>query len=261
VAASLRELAEDVYAHLPPRPGSVRLETGSFVLKHRDTPHPVGGSALRVRLEDDAAAGVAEVRRWFAAQGRAEFTWHLASSTTPSDLKERLLALGAAPLEGFESSAAMALTDEPPRVDGVELRELTTLAEFELCEDIAAIAFGWGDGHRESAKAQLRAHWDETDRRVWGATGAFVDGELAAFANTAFLEDAVYLDGAATLPGARGRGLYRSLVHARWEQAVERGTPALIVQAGPMSEPILAQLGFRTVGAVEYLRDSSTLRS
>ena len=34
-----------------------------------------------------------------------------------------------------------------------------------------------------------------------------------------------------TLPDARGRGAYRALVRARWDDAVRRGTPALVVHA------------------------------
>ena len=55
------------------------------------------------------------------------------------------------------------------------------------------------------------------------------------------------LFGGATLPEARGRGAYRALVAARWDDAVARGTPVLVTQAGAMSRPILATLGFREV--------------
>ena len=66
------------------------------------------------------------------------------------------------------------------------------------------------------------------------------------------------LFGGATLPEARGRGAYRALVAARWEDAVARGTPVLVTQAGPMSRPILAQLGFREVCEIRILLDGST---
>jgi GNAT superfamily N-acetyltransferase len=54
-----------------------------------------------------------------------------------------------------------------------------------------------------------------------------------------------------------GRGLYRALVRARWDWAVERGTPLLVTQSGHMSRPILTRLGFRTVGRVRVLFDST----
>ena len=61
--------------------------------------------------------------------------------------------------------------------------------------------------------------------------------------------------GGATLPEARGRGVYRALVAARWEDAVARGTPALVTQAGAQSRPILARLGFRELCEIRILLD------
>ena len=46
-----------------------------------------------------------------------------------------------------------------------------------------------------------------------------------------------------------------ALVRARWDTAVERGTPALTVGAGSMSRPILERLGFSTVGWSDCLLD------
>jgi hypothetical protein len=49
--------------------------------------------------------------------------------------------------------------------------------------------------------------------------------------------------------------VYRSLVRARWDYAVERGTPALTVQAGRMSRPILERLGFELITPVRVYVD------
>jgi predicted acetyltransferase len=57
------------------------------------------------------------------------------------------------------------------------------------------------------------------------------------------------------LPEARGRGAYRALVAARWRDAVERGTPLLVTQAGRMSQPILERIGFRRVCEIRILLD------
>ena len=56
-----------------------------------------------------------------------------------------------------------------------------------------------------------------------------------------------YLMGGATAEWARGRDACRAVVRVRWDAAVERGTPALAVGAGPMSRPILERLGFEQV--------------
>jgi hypothetical protein len=44
-------------------------------------------------------------------------------------------------------------------------------------------------------------------------------------------------------------------VAARWEDAVARGTPTLVTQAGRMSRPILERLGFRAVCEIRILVD------
>jgi hypothetical protein len=44
-------------------------------------------------------------------------------------------------------------------------------------------------------------------------------------------------------------------VHARWDEAVERGTPRIVVSAGAMSAPILLRLGFAPIGHVRLLTD------
>src|SRR3954466_5576729 len=54
---------------------------------------------------------------------------------------------------------------------------------------------------------------------------------------------------------ARGRGAYRALIRARWDDAAALGTPALITQGGSMSRPILERLGFVRVGEGHMLLD------
>ncbi len=61
--------------------------------------------------------------------------------------------------------------------------------------------------------------------------------------------------GGAVLPDARGHGVYRALVRARWEHAVARGTPLLVVQAGHMSRPVLERLGFERHGELHLYID------
>jgi GNAT superfamily N-acetyltransferase len=84
---------------------------------------------------------------------------------------------------------------------------------------------------------------------------AYVDGRPVGRATGSFSEHGVTLFGASVLPEARGRGAYRALVAARWADAVERGTPLLVTQAGPMSHPILVRLGFREVCRIRALAD------
>jgi len=83
----------------------------------------------------------------------------------------------------------------------------------------------------------------------------FLDGKRVGIGRAIDMDDGVALFGGAVLPEARGHGVYRALVHARWEHAVARGTPLLVVQAGPMSRPVLAGLGFEAHGEIELYCD------
>jgi GNAT superfamily N-acetyltransferase len=84
---------------------------------------------------------------------------------------------------------------------------------------------------------------------------ALLDGRRVGFGRAIDAATAVALFGGSVLPGARGKGVYRALVRARWDHAVERGTPTLVVQAGAMSTPVLEGLGFERHGAIRLYVD------
>ena len=152
--------------------------------------------------------------------------------------------------------AALALTSPPERSEaGVEARRVESFDEFTAAGEITHDAFG----HPE----EMRASWRETrpllyeleQQDVSATYLAFVDSQPVAAATAVFAQAGVMLLGGATLPQARGRGCYRALVQARWDDAVRRGTPALVVQAGQMSRPILERLGFSFVSQLWVLVD------
>ena len=62
--------------------------------------------------------------------------------------------------------------------------------------------------------------------------------------------------GIATLPQVRGKGCYRALVRARWDDAVAAGSPNLVVQASDQSGPILAAMGFRGVAELTIVHQT-----
>ena len=84
---------------------------------------------------------------------------------------------------------------------------------------------------------------------------AYIGGKAVGRATGSFSEYGVTLFGGSVLPEARGRGAYRALVRARWDDAVARGTPLAVADAGSMSRPILARLGFREICTIRCLID------
>jgi hypothetical protein len=258
-------LAENSNAYTPLGPRDERIETDGWVLwLWGGSTHPGGTVAQRFRLEpDEVAPTVAEIRRLVAERGRPASTWEVGSSATPADLGERLLALGMVPDDEHEV-AAMVLTGPPAgeASAGVEARPVETLDEFVAAQAVAWEAFKLPEEHRRAERESLADRFLEQRDSDRGATfAAWLEGELVAMATATFTEHGVVLNAGSTLPHARGHGAYRALVRARWDEAVRRGTPALITQAGAMSKPILERLGFREVAQIRIYLDDPSQRS
>ena len=155
---------------------------------------------------------------------------------------------------------ALLLDHEPPQGPvGVVVREVLTYEAFCHLDEVQSVAFGETDEQRAMMAASRPVRWDALRQSGDIALLSFLDGEPVAGATMAPLEHgAWFLLGGATIPEARGRGLYRALVHARWTSAVAHGGTALVVHAGPMSAPILRRVGFADVGRLDLLleRDS-----
>jgi hypothetical protein len=241
------ELAENANTYTPLAATDERIVTDRFVLWMGRADHPAWNVAQRFRFQADELDEVrAEVHAAVRARGRTGCSWEVGSSATPADLVDRLLALG---LESDDDGYAVGMVlTEPPRQAppaGVEVRRVTTPEEALVAAQIAAVAFGMPE--------PVPGTVDPEGRSVRYL--AYVDGEPVAQATAEFTEHGVSLFGGATLPAARGRGAYRALVAARWEDAVARGTPVLVTQAGAQSRPILARLGFREVCEIRVLID------
>jgi hypothetical protein len=204
--------------------------------------------AQRFRLQPGELDEVRrEIHGIVRERGRTGCTWEVGSHATPADLVDQLLARGLVDDEPNPLAVGMVLTEPPAQVPvGVEVRRAETPAEHLAAAKIAAIAFGGPE--------PTEAHPPDDPNNV--VYLAFLDGKPVARASGSFGEHAVSLFGGSTLPEARGHGAYRALVAARWEDAVARGTPVLVTQAGQMSRPILARLGFREVCEIRILLDA-----
>lgn len=240
-----RELAENANTHVPLPPGDERVVTDRYVLWRGRADHPNFNSAQRFRLSaEDVEDARVEIRAWFAERGRSAYAWEIGSSATPSDLADRLLELGL--VEDEEPiQMGMALTSPPaePAPAGIDVRRAESPEERHLAAEIASKVFG----------TPLQGQPPAFPGSVLYL--AYLDGKPVARASGGFSEHGVTLFGGATLPEARGRGAYRALVNARWDDAVARGTPLAVTQAGRNSRPILARLGFREICTIRALID------
>ena len=200
-------------------------------------------NVLRLRFPPGVAAEVlTEVR---ALAPSAIGSWQ----TDSRDLAEALVAAGARhpepPLE--REFTALATGTAPPVVEGIDVRRVETFDDYLAGLEIALSAEQYTDEVRARRRQEARAHYE---RRKGGPSMewlASIDGEPVGHARAFPSPRGLLLDGAATLPSARGRGAYRALIAARWDEAVARGTPALVVQAQETSRPILERCGFEVV--------------
>jgi hypothetical protein len=242
----IRALAEDSNAHQPLGPGEQRIEDERFVLFLGTRNHPAWTVAQRLRLQPESVeATVAEVRELVRERGRTSLSWEVSSSATPPDLVDRLRALGMVPDREPHALALVLTREPPPALPGIEVRHAESHSDRLTHARIGSAAFGDGADPPATGRAtEHKAHYL-----------ASLNGDPVGAASAVFTEWAAIMHGGATLPHARGRGVYRALVRARWDDAVARGTPALVSQAGAMSRPILTRIGFEQVGEIHLLLD------
>jgi hypothetical protein len=255
----LRSFAEDpaAWGEIDPRSGLERVLTDRYCLLFGVSPTTL---VSRLRLDpDEVPEAIHEVRELIAGRGHREAVWRVGTSATPADLADRLVAHGLVPcdLPGQEPHlTSMVLTEEPPLVDSVDAHRVTDAAELALASRISATAFGEVEDEEDWEERFAVERAGHTPRMYL----AFVDG-IPVGAARALFEDglpAVMLVSGGVLAEARGRGVYRALVRARWDEAVQAGQHVLVVHAGAMSRPILERLGFQAVAEHEVLLDPVT---
>ncbi|AWT41388.1 MULTISPECIES: GNAT family N-acetyltransferase [Streptomyces] len=226
----------------PDGPGT-RIERTGTVVRQTGPAHGWNGVLWSGLDEAGADAAIAEQIAHFTGLGR-EFEWKVYGHDRPADLGKRLVAAGftAEPWEALMVAETAAVPHDTPAPEGVRLLPVTDAAGVGLVVEVHEQAFG-DDGSRlrQTLLDQLAAAPDAVVAVVAVADGAPVSAarmELPAGAAFAGLW------GGGTVPGWRGRGIYRALVAHRARIAAERGYPYLHVDAMADSRPILERLGF-----------------
>jgi GNAT superfamily N-acetyltransferase len=239
------QLAENTGAYLLPRPSYETVVTDDYTY----VAGPNNAWVLDIR-EPNVEWARTESRR----RGIPIVEWWVGWSSPPS-LADDLLRQGLRP-DDEPVLTGMTCATEPPPAPRVEVRANETATQY-----LEAIAVDWEvwqvpDAERAKRRTTEVERFDQ-DQAAGTAHhwAAFDDGRPVGFGRGIDMEDGVALMGGAVLPEARGRGVYRALVHARWEHAAARGTPLLVVQAGPMSAPVLDGLGFERHGEIRLFAD------
>jgi GNAT superfamily N-acetyltransferase len=239
------QLAENTGMYLLPRPSYETVVTGDYTY----VAGPNNAWVLGIQQpnvdwarDESRRRGIKLVEWWVG--------W-----TAPPSLADELLSLGLVP-DDEPVLTGMTSATEPPAAPDIDVRPIETAEQY-----LEAIAVDWEVWQTpEDERAKRRAiEVDRFDAEHSAGTAhhwaAYDDGRPIGFGRGIDMEDGVALMGGAVLPEARGRGVYRALVRARWDHAVARGTPLLVVQAGPMSAPVLDGLGFVRHGEIRLFAD------
>lgn len=247
----LRLIAEYPNSFGPLGPRDERIETARFTLWMGSG--KTWNTVQRQRFGADEVDEVLEEARFLLRErGRDRTQWEVGSSAEPAELVDLLLERGLV-RDKEPYAVALVLRSEPPSPPpGLVARRVETFDEYAAANAVQWRAFEVPEDEVAENCALLADRWRETPNLMHGV---WREGELVCAGTSAPTEHGLLLYGGATLPSARGRGAYRALLRARWDEAVSRGTPALITQGGSMSRPILERVGFERVGHVHMLLD------
>jgi GNAT superfamily N-acetyltransferase len=254
VPEAVARLALSPFRELP-LPRNVRpydLEGARMLIN----PYPTAQVAYPLTAILDVSTAVEQARAVARENEKTIVAWWIVPEHDAIVPQLEALGLVNEDTPGFEATEnAMALIDPPPGpgVDGVEVRPTVTFDDYRASMDVLIECFGFP----ELPEEEIRARYDEYMADDVGQSFvAVVDGRVVGHAYAAFARAGLNLFGGAVVAAARGRGVYRALLQARWDAALERGTPALTVQAGRMSRPICERMGFAFVDAARVFVDS-----
>lgn len=178
------------------------------------------------------------------------FSWNHYSHDQPPDLLERLSAHGFVPEEEPGAVMVLDLEDAQESLFTTPSAGVRCIERREQLADVIAIleavwggSFAWVDerlGENMLIPGYLSVYIAE------------VDGKPASCAWIYFNPNSHFagLYGGSTLPEHRGSGLYTALLGARAREARQRGYRFLTIDAGSMSQPIVARHGFRQLTTV-----------
>ena len=211
----------------------------------------------RIRCSPERIDAMIQETRALIARHGVACQWFVDPHTIPANVPGRLAARGILP-DPEPRVIVMTLGAQaqlPPLDPRVEIGDALSSAQlFATASAIQAEAFGTVLDHESLPESWERARTDPTGVHLL----ALYDGRPAGAANAIRSPDGWLLAGGATREAFRGHGVFRALVRERWQRAIAGGAPGVAVHAGRMSAPILARLGFQTVGQLDVYRDEGT---
>jgi len=163
------------------------------------------------------------------------------------------------PYEPLSTAMVLAARPEISASARVEVRLAGNIDQYRLAIRIAMEAFNESPEDAAAWNEAVPALWASHDGIHLFTHVAYLEGQPVGFGFASVAGGGMLLGGSGVLEAARGHGVYRALVAARWEQAARLGHQGLIIHAGSMSRPILERCGFEAVCEIHALEDLALL--
>ena len=257
-AALLARYDEELRRRAPYFDADMRLERDGDVVRLLGATTDAGNNCVLFSALDESSAAACVDRQvaYFRGLGR-DFEWKLHEHDSPASLGSLLRE------RGFEADPGEVVMtwDLSRRLDasapeGYEVRPLRDEESLDAVTTVQNAVWShekldWlaeSLARERSAKPEaIRFH------AVWKAGLPVCSGWTRLHGTFASLF------GGSTLKEHRGRGVYRALLASRLDEARRRGASFALVDAGPMSRPILARLGFEPLtGTPPFVKLFST---
>ena len=224
-----------------------RADDGSLRWFHSGLPGMHTNAVLSTRLPaGDADEVIDETLARFRERG-APFLWWVMPSASPADLADRLLARGLVDDGNWPGFAvAMDALVDPLPVDGLEIRRVRTLEDFDAYTGTFAPILSPSPAFTDLfVRASRRIGFTDDAPEVHFL--GLLQGEPVATVSLVMAGGAAGIYNVTTTEAARGRGIGAAMTVAAARHGAERGLTLATLQASAIGRPLYERLGFEFV--------------
>lgn len=185
----------------------------------------------------------------YLAPMKQPFTWKVYDHDRLPNIGETLLANGFVVDDDPAAVMVLDVNQVPASRFESANADFRRITDRDGLKDIIHVLDGVYGGHNDWVYERMGSHLQIPGYLSMYA--AYVDDQPASIAWTYFPgRSFATLFGGTTLAEYRNRGLYTALLHLRLKEIRERGYPFAVVEAGPMSKPIVEKHGFQHLTTV-----------